>query len=259
MCATRTTSASGAASSAARKPPGRGASTFVIASARCAIRSRPSLRSRAIARSRRCGGEVAALGEDHERVVLRRARWPAPRSVTRGPRPRPGLGEMNRAGIRCSSTSIAGSHCRVSLRTTRGSRSYQYMSAWISVNESPGPACRQQTSSGVAGVRVRRRPLGGDVEPQHPLGLAEEHPHHALHQVVVEPLPVRRAHPPAEAGGQPVAEHDHEQQRVDRRRRGSTIQSRRSAPPAAGQQRRERGRGDQPERQQHPEQGGDRR
>ena len=34
MCATSTTSASGAASSAARNPPGRGASTLVICSAR---------------------------------------------------------------------------------------------------------------------------------------------------------------------------------------------------------------------------------
>ena len=42
VCATSTTSASGAASRAASSPPGRGASTWIIASARNAIRSRPS-------------------------------------------------------------------------------------------------------------------------------------------------------------------------------------------------------------------------
>ena len=46
---------------------------------------------------------------------------------------------------------MAGSHCRVSLRTTRGSRPYQCISAYISVNESAGPACRQHTSSGSPG------------------------------------------------------------------------------------------------------------
>ena len=65
--------------------PARGASTLVIASARRAIRSSPSLRSRSIARWRRCGGEVAALREDHEGVVLvepggQRARSAASRS-----------------------------------------------------------------------------------------------------------------------------------------------------------------------------------
>ena len=46
---------------------------------------------------------------------------------------------------------IAGSQAIVSLRTTRGSRRYQCIRAYISVNESPGPACRQQTSSGSPG------------------------------------------------------------------------------------------------------------
>ena len=58
---------------------------------------------------------------------------------------------MKRAGIRASSTPIIGSHAIVSLSTTRGSRPYQCISAWISVNESPGPAWRQQTRSGLPG------------------------------------------------------------------------------------------------------------
>ena len=62
-----------------------------------------------------------------------------------------GLVEMKRAGIRLRMTSTAGSQASVSLRTTRGSRSYQSIRAWISVNESPGPACRHATISGLPG------------------------------------------------------------------------------------------------------------
>ena len=126
--ATSTTSASGAASNAARKPPGRGASTLVIASARSAIRCMPSLCSRSIPRSRRRAVKLPPSGKItnasfSSRPVASSAIW----SST--PAPSLGLGEMNLAGIRCRSTSMAGSHARVSLRTTRGSRSYQCMSA----------------------------------------------------------------------------------------------------------------------------------
>ena len=195
VCATRTTSASGAASRAAMNPPGRGASTLVIASARSAILSRPSLRSRSMPRVRRPVGEVAALGEDHERVVLVEPASPGRRSAPRGRR-RP-AGVMNRAGIRCSSTSIIGSQASVFLRTTRGSRPYQCISAWIRTNESPGPGVPAADQDRQAGVRVGARAVGDDVEVQHPLGLAEEHPHHALDEVVVDALPVRRAQPRA--------------------------------------------------------------
>ena len=63
VCATRTTSASGAASSAARNPPGRGASTLVIGSARSAILSRPSLRSRSMPRLRRPAVKLPPSGK----------------------------------------------------------------------------------------------------------------------------------------------------------------------------------------------------
>ena len=193
-------------------------------------------------RSRRRGGEVAALGEDHERVVLVEAAWPARRSAPRGPRPAAGLGEMNRAGIRCRTTSIAGSQARVSLRTTRGSRSYQCISAWISVNESPGPGVPAADQQRRARVRVRASgPSVSIRSAQHPPGLAEEHPHHALHQVVVDALEVRRPDPPAEARGEPEPEQDDQQQRSRRSGRGSSTHSSRSARQPAGQQRRERG------------------
>ena len=63
VCATSTTSASGAASSAASSPPGRGASTWVIRSARRAIRSSPSLRSRSMPRRRRSGVKLPPSGK----------------------------------------------------------------------------------------------------------------------------------------------------------------------------------------------------
>ena len=63
--------------------------------------------------------------------------------------PRPGV--MKRAGTRCSSVSITGSQASVALSTTRGSREYHAIKVWISVKESPGPACRQQTRIGTPG------------------------------------------------------------------------------------------------------------
>ena len=91
VCATSTTSASGAASSAAMKPPGRGASTWVIASARRAIALQAELAQPVDAALPALGGEVAALGEDHERVVLVEAVGQRRRSGPRGRR-RAGLG-----------------------------------------------------------------------------------------------------------------------------------------------------------------------
>ncbi len=63
VCATSRTSASGAASSAASRPPGFGASTCFIRSARRAIRSMPSRRSRVIARARRFGVKLPPSGK----------------------------------------------------------------------------------------------------------------------------------------------------------------------------------------------------
>ena len=119
--ATISTSASGAASSAASTPPGRGASTWVISSARTAIRSRPSLRSRAMARSRRAGVKLPPSGKITNASLASRPVASAAICDSRSS-PAAGLGEMNFAGIRRRITSIAGSQARVFLRTTRGSR-----------------------------------------------------------------------------------------------------------------------------------------
>ena len=145
VCATSITSASGAESSAASTPPGRGGSTLCIASALRANRCSPSACSRTIARFHRRGVKLAPSGKMTNASLpsSRAARVPMRSSVSvRSSRP------MKVLGSRFSSTSIAGSHCRDSLSTMRGSRSYQLMSAWASRNESPGPACRHSTSSG---------------------------------------------------------------------------------------------------------------
>ena len=152
MWATISTSASGAASSAASTPPGRGARTWTISSARTAIRSRPSLRSLAIARSRRAAVKLPPSGKITKaslwsRPVASDAIWDSRSS------PAAGFGEMKRAGTRLRITSIAGSQARVFFRTTRGSRWYQCSRAYISTNESPGPAWRHITSTGPSGTR----------------------------------------------------------------------------------------------------------
>ncbi len=133
-------------------------------------------------------GEVAALREDHEGVVVVQAGRPAARSARSVSGPlRPGA--MNRLGSRLSSTSIAGSHCRVSLSTIRGSRSNQLTSAWIRMNESPGPgvpAEHQLRAAGQRGVRVGADHV--DAQPQRPAGLPEQHPQEPAGEHVVRPL-----------------------------------------------------------------------
>ena len=97
VCATRTTSASGAASRAAMNPPGRGASTLVIPSARSAIRSSPSLRSRSIARCRRRGVKLPPSGKITNASFSSRSRASSPIWLSRS-WPSPGFGVMNRPG-----------------------------------------------------------------------------------------------------------------------------------------------------------------
>ena len=62
---------------------------------------------------------------------------------------------MNRLGSRLRITSMAGSQARVSLSTTRGSRPYQCISAYISVNESAGPGVPAAHQQRLPRVRVR--------------------------------------------------------------------------------------------------------
>ena len=170
VCATSTTSASGAASSAASTPPGRGASTLVIASARTAIRSQPELAEPLdppLAPTRR---EVAALREDHEGVVLVEPGGQRRRSASSRRSPAPGSGVMKRAGMRCSSTSIAGSQARVSLSTTRGSRCvpvHQRVDEHERVARPGVPAADQQRR---AREGVRRRAVDLDASGAAPAG-----------------------------------------------------------------------------------------
>ena len=81
-----------------------------------------------MARSRRPGVKLPPSGKITKASL---ASSPVARSAIWSsiPSPAAGLGEMKRAGMRCSATSMAGSHTRVFLRTTRGSRWYQCISA----------------------------------------------------------------------------------------------------------------------------------
>ena len=101
---------------------------------------------------------------------------------------------------------MAGSQARVSLSTTRGSRPYQCISAYISVNESAGPACRQHTSSGSPGNASGARPSVTILQPRDPAGLAEEDDQVGLHDVVVDPLEVRPPDPVARTRRDPQPE-----------------------------------------------------
>ena len=159
---------------------------------------------------------------------------------------------MKRAGIRCSTTSITGSQARVSLSTTRGSRAYQCISAWTSMNESPGPGVPAAHQQRPPGVRVRARARRSSIRrPQHPPGLAEEHPQS-------RPAPGRSGCPRSTASGSasrsprpPTARTARPAARSRRSGRGSATHSSRSARQRPGQQRRERGGADQPQRQRH--------
>ena len=186
-----------------------------------------------MARSRRPGVKLPPSGKitnasSSSRPVARCADL-----LARSTRRPSGAGAMNRFGSRLSSTSIAGSHCRLSLSTIRGSRSNQLTSAWIRMNESPGPACRQSTSSGRPGSAV-----SGSVPTTSMLSRSVHRAcqnstrRNAAGQHVVRALEGRRPHPPAEAGGHP--EHEEREQRGRVPDQVDACRSRAAAAAAAG-------------------------
>ena len=250
MCATRTTSASGAASRAARNPPGRGASTLVICSARSAIRSRPSLRSRAMAR-RRARGEVAALGEDHERVVVveagrqRRDLRLEVLALRRVGRDEPGRDPVQQhVDRRVPRQRVLEDDARLAVVPV-----HERVDQRERVARPGVPAADQQR---LAGVGVRCRALGRRCRaaaPASPRGTAP----------TSRPAPgrsgcpaVRRPHPAAATRREPVAEHHHEHAASSIVSVEDEDPEQPQRPPAAREQRRQRRRGDQPQRQQAP-------
>ncbi len=250
--ATSTTSASGAPSSAAMMPPGRGASTLVICSARCAILSRPSLRSRWIPRSRRLGVKLPPSGKITNASLSSRPRGQggdlalevlAGGGVGRDePRGDPAQDHPD-GGV--PGQRVLEDHARLARVVV-----HQGVHQDERVARPGVPAAHQDRP---ARVRVGGRARDLDREVEHPPGLAEEHPQRALDEVVVDALPVRRADPAAEPGRQPVAEQHHEQDRLDGEV-GDHQPQQAQRPPPAGQPGRD-GRGaDQPQRRGHPEQ-----
>jgi hypothetical protein len=172
VCATSTTSASGAASRAARKPPGRGASTLRHRLGALAIAPCPACAA-VDARCRRCGVKLPPSGRSRRRRSRRDRGQPAICARGRSPCR---VGEMNRPAAGAGPRRCIGSQARVSLSTTRGSRLYQCISAWMSVNVSPGPACRQGDQDRHPGVRVRRRARSRSAAAAPSTGLAERSP-----------------------------------------------------------------------------------
>ena len=250
--ATSTTSASGAASSAARTPPGRGASTLVIASARSAIRCMPSLCSRSIPRSRRPAVKLPPSGKITNASFSSRPRGELGDLVLDA-RALLGVGrdEPRRDPVqehvdgRVPGEGVLEDDARLAVVPV-----HERVDQRERVARSRVPAADQQR---LAGVRVRGRAGGLDGQVEHPLGLAEEHPQQALHEVVVDALEVRRPHPPPEARRDPQPEQDDEQHaladQVEDRQPGDP-----QRPPVPRQDRRQRGRGHQPQREGEPDQ-----
>ena len=252
VCATSTTSAAGAASRAARKPPGRGASTLVIASARSAIRCMPSLRSRSIPRSRRRGVKLPPSGKItnasfSSSPVASSAIWSSMRSPAAGfGRDEPGRDPVQQhVDGRVPRQRVLEDDARLAVVPV-----HQRVDQREGVARPRVPAADQQR---LAGVRVGRRAGGLDGQVEHPPGLAEEHPEHALDEVVVDALVVRRPDPRPEARRDPQPEQDDQQHALaDQVQDQHPQQAQRS--PATRQQGRQRGRGDQPQRERDADQ-----
>ena len=201
-------------------------------------------------------GEVAALGEDHERVV----------AVEVGGQRRDLLLERvagSLAGLRGDEArrdppqqdvddGVPGQGVLEDDARLPVVPVHQRVHEHERVTRARVPAGDEQRG---AGVGVRGRSVGDDREPQHPPRLAEEGPHHPLDQVVVDALPVGTPDPPSAPAGQPEPQ-QHRQQHALHGQVDHEDPQQPQRPPATRQQRGERGRGDQPERQGHPQQAG---
>ncbi len=197
-------------------------------------------------------GEVAALREDHERVV---------RVEPRGQLRDLVLDALSRRRVRRDEAGGDPVQQHVDGRVPR-QRVLQYDARLTVVPVHQGvdqregvarprvPAADQQR---LARVRVGRRSRGLDGQVEHPPGLAEEHPEHALDEVVVDALVVRRPDARPEARRDPQPEQDDQQHALaDQVQDQHPQQAQRS--PAARQQRRQRGGGDQPQRERDADQ-----
>ncbi len=254
VCATRSTSASGAASRAASTPPGRGARTLIISSARSAIRCSPSLLSRLIERSRRRGVKLPPSGKITNASFSSRLRASSPdlrlevATLARARRDEP----ARQPGEQHAERRVPGEHLLEHHPGLAAVPVHQRVHQDERVARTRMAAEHQQR---LAGIGVRRRADGLDLQAQHPPGLAEEHDQVALHEVVVDPLEERVADEHPEARGDPEPEElDQDEALQGQVHHAQPEQAQRTQP--SRDERREHVAGQQPQRQRRPEQHG---
>ncbi len=120
-CATKITSASGQAETAASAPPGRGGSKLGMSRARSARSGRPFCSSRRIPRRHRDGVQLPPSGKITSAPLASSPR--ASRSISRVKMLSPvSWALMNTFGSRFPTMSTLGSSCRLAFITTRGRR-----------------------------------------------------------------------------------------------------------------------------------------
>ena len=199
VCATRTTSASGAASSAARKPPGPRRQHVGHRSARVGhpVAGRACAAGRSPARAAR-GVKLPPSGKITNASFSSRPVASAAICASRSS-PGPGVGrdEPGRDPVQQHvDRRVPGQ------RVLEDDPRLAVVPVHQRVDQHERVARVRRAGSRPAAAGPGARPVSGPsvsmLEPQHPPGLAEEHPHHALHQVVVDALEVRRPDPPAE-------------------------------------------------------------
>ena len=197
-------------------------------------------------------GEVAALGEDHERVVLvevagqvahlglevvarggmagdEPARQPRQQHPERGV---PGEGLLEHDPWLAAVPVHQGVHQRE--RVT-------------------GPRVPAEDQQRLARERVRARADGLDLQPQHPARLPEEHDQVGLHDVVVDPLEERPPQEQPEPRGDPEPEQLHQREALQRQVHHQQPQQP-DRPQPAGHERRDDVPAEQPQRQRRPHQ-----
>ena len=250
-CARRGRRPPGAASRPRGKPPGRGARTWVIRSARSAIRSSPRRRSRSMAALTALRGEVPALGEDHEGVVRVQAGGQR-RDLLLQSLPSPGFGAMNRAGCGRPARRSTGPR-RACPEGPPGARGRTTPSACGSARRVPARRAGRAPGSAAQGGRPVPA-LGSRSAAAAPAAPRGRRPTSC-------PAPGRSGCPRStasaarhpEAGRDPQTEHHHQQQRLAGQVDDRHPQDAQRAE-SARDDRRERGRHQQPHREGHPQQ-----
>ena len=201
-CATQTTSASGAAVSAAATPPGCGGSTWRIASERRAASSRPRARNRAMPAARRRSVKLPPSGKITKASSPSSAVASAP--IWRSTAVTPGREEPVRQAVEHDVDR------RVPLQ--RGGEHDPGL-AGVPVDQGvqeqervAGPGVAAEHQQRTAEVLVRVGALDLHPQPEHPRRGPVEHPEVPADEPVVHALERRRPRERTEPGGEPEPE-----------------------------------------------------